>query len=146
MDLFADIEGTPVKARFFDNNSGPRKLYPGWLKCTYKEKEVPCIYRWNPKGNINSTILTDILRTLDDLGCYEEDRRNGFKQMLLLDTHGLRMKLEFLSYINSAGTKWVVCIGVPYGTALWQVGDSAEQNRLYKMACTKFKRKLLEMK
>ena len=36
-------------------------------------------------------------------------------------------------------------IGVPYGTSLWQVGDSSEQNGSYKMACAKFKRRLFKM-
>ena len=29
--------------------------------------------------------------------------------------------------------QWCVCLGIPYGTALWQVGDSSEQNRKFKM-------------
>ena len=119
MDPFDDIEGTPVEAEFFDNNSGPGKLYPGRSKCTYKGNKVPCMCCWTPKYSINSTILTDILRNLDNLGCYKEDQQQRFKPMFLLDAHGSRMELKFLSYINSVGTEWVVCIGVPYGTGLW---------------------------
>jgi len=74
--------------------------------------------RWIPKGSINSTILTNILRTLDDLGCYDKGRRVGFKPMLLLNAHGSRMKLGFPSCLNYVGAKWVVSIGVPYGTTL----------------------------
>ena len=39
----------------------------------------------------------------------------------------------FYSICNPAH-EWVICIGVPYGTAVWQVGDSAEQNGSYNMA------------
>jgi len=37
----------------------------------------------------------------------------------------------------------VVCIGVPYGTSYWQVGDSPEQNGCYKMALTSEKAALV---
>jgi len=40
----------------------------------------------------------------------------------------------------------VVCIGVPYGTALWQVGDSKEQNGSFNIAMTRSKQELLEKK
>ena len=39
-----------------------------------------------------------------------------------------------------------MCIGVPYGTALWQIGDSKEQNGSFNMAITKAKDHLLEYK
>jgi len=34
----------------------------------------------------------------------------------------------------------MVCIGVPYGTSLWQVADSKEQNGSYKIALAKYKK------
>ena len=39
-----------------------------------------------------------------------------------------------------------VCLGVPYGTAYWQVGDSKEQNGSFNIAMTDAKRKLLDLK
>ena len=39
-----------------------------------------------------------------------------------------------------------MCIGVPYGTALWQVGDSKEQNGSFNMAMTRVKQELLATK
>jgi hypothetical protein len=67
---------------------------------------------------------------------------------LLLDkNHGSRFDYQsFLKYINEPETKWNVCIGVPYGTSYWQVGDSNEQNGCFKMALTRHKRKLLNKK
>jgi len=38
----------------------------------------------------------------------------------------------------------MICIGVPYGTSLWQVADSKEQNGSYKIAIAKAKKQLLE--
>jgi hypothetical protein len=55
---------------------------------------------------------------------------------LLLDGHGSRFQLPFMRYIEDNEHKWKVCIGVPNGTAHWQVGDSAEQNGSWKMATT----------
>ena len=37
-----------------------------------------------------------------------------------------------------------MCIGVPYGTAYWQVGDSKEQNGSFNIAITQAKQDLLE--
>jgi hypothetical protein len=38
------------------------------------------------------------------------------------------------------------CIGVPYGTSYWQVGDSREQNGCFKMALAKAKREIVDKK
>ena len=65
---------------------------------------------------------------------------------MLLDGHQSRLQLPFLNYINHPEDNWVVCIGVPYGTALWQVGDSKEQNGSFNMSMTKSKLDLLEFK
>jgi hypothetical protein len=39
-----------------------------------------------------------------------------------------------------------VCIGVPNGTAYWQVGDSAEQNGSWKIATARDKTKLSQFR
>jgi hypothetical protein len=49
-----------------------------------------------------------------------------------------------LDYIFDADHPWMVCIGVPYGTHLWQVADSAEQNSTFKKKLAQKKVKLLE--
>ena len=54
--------------------------------------------------------------------------------------------MPFLKYINTPTDHWVVCIGVPYGTALWQVGDSKEQNGSFNMAISKANQEILEFK
>ena len=67
---------------------------------------------------------------MDHLGVV--DRKDGLKPFLLLDGHGSRFELQFLRYINNPTHEWVTCIGVPYGTALWQVGDAEQQNGTFK--------------
>ena len=42
--------------------------------------------------------------------------------------------------------EWYIVIGVPYDTALWQVGDSPEQNALLNMVSFKAKRLIFETK
>ena len=66
------------------------------------------------------------------------DWSDGVPPFLLLDkNNGLRFDCQsFLKYINEPETKWNVCMGVPYGTSYWQVGDSHEQNGCFKMAVT----------
>jgi hypothetical protein len=51
---------------------------------------------------------------------------------ILIDGHGSRFDKDFLIYINEPKTKWVVVLGLPYGTHVWQVGDAIEQNGAFK--------------
>jgi hypothetical protein len=81
---------------------------------------------------------------IDD--CKVFDRSFGLNPFLLLDGYGSRFELEFLGYINTKETKWHCCIGLPYGTSYWQVGDSSEQNGCFKMALTKEKQALVTKK
>jgi hypothetical protein len=85
-----------------------------------------------------------MLRVIDGFNVF--DRSDGIAPFLLLDGHSSRFELPFLKYINSPQTKWNACIGLPYGTAYWQVGESSEQNGCFKMALTKYKRELLRRK
>ena len=69
--------------------------------------------RWSENGSVTSEIT-------------------GKLPFFLVDGHGSRFKLPFLEYINDEAHKWVVCIGVPYGMSMWQVGESKEKNGQYK--------------
>ena len=87
-----------------------------------------------------SELLHSMLKHIDD--CCVFDRTDGVLPFLLLDGHGSRFELPFLEYTNDMaeeGHKRCVCIGVPYGTSVWQVGDSAEQNGSFKMAMVRAK-------
>ena len=85
-----------------------------------------------------------MLQTVDKIGVFDQtDRAPHF---LILDGHGSIFDLLFLQYINTAATKLNVCIGVPYGTSYWEIGDSPEQNGSFKLALTKCKRDVLTQK
>ena len=103
---------------------------------------MPCLTRWIPNDSITSVILIDILATLDHIKCV--DRSNGKKPFLLVDDHGSQFQLDFLKYVIDPSHEWVVVIGVPYGTALWQVGDSSKQNGAYNISLAKGKEILLK--
>ena len=90
--------------------------------------------------------MTEILQHLDSFGLFDDDRNSGIKPFLLVDGHQSRFDLKFLEYINATETEWAVCIGVPYGTAFWQLGDSSKQNGTYKMRMTSEKKKLFRQR
>ena len=89
-------------------------------------------------------ILRDILVTLDKLQVY--NRTEGKLPCVLLDGHGSRFRLPFLNYMSNPLHEWCAVIGVPYGTVLWQVDDSPEQNRSHNTASSKEKRFTVEEK
>ena len=141
--LGVDIHApSPQDDRMFSKDHyGPGKYFPGGPKCKFRGVDVPCFVTCSPKGSITSQILADVLKWLDDLHIFPRDN-NSPTPFLLLDGHGSRLEIPFLEYINHPDHKWVVCIGCPNGTSLWQVGDSAEQNGCFKMYCSEMKKKI----
>ena len=108
--------------QFVQENSGPGKMFPGGPTCVFNGKEVPCMVRYSKGGGMTTTILTDMFKTFEELKLF--DRSEGKVPFFLLDGHGSRMENEFLEYINHPDHPWCVCLGVPYGTSLWQIGIS----------------------
>ena len=51
-----------------------------------------------------------------------------------------------ISGVYKQSKRHLGCIGVPYGAALWQVGDSKEQNGSFNISITKAKDDLLVFK
>jgi hypothetical protein len=49
----------------------------------------------------------------------------------------------FIEDINNKEQKWKVCLGVPYATSLWQVGNASEQNGFVKSEWYREKAKLM---
>ena len=144
IDISVTPTGDNTKPEFILNNSGPGKYYPGGPECTFKGKKVPAFIRWHESASITTQILVEALTTLDSYQLFH--RTNTVKPFLMLDGHKSRLELPFLQYINTPRDHWVVCIGVPYGTALWQVGDSKEQNGSFNIAMYRAKKDLLEKK
>ena len=123
---------------------GEGKLFPGGPTCTYQGKQVPCFVRWSEKVGITSEILRECLAELDTRNVMP--RVPGVIPFLLLDGHDSRFDLPFLKYILAENYEWCVCIGVPYGTSYWQLGDSSEKNGNYKIYLGVAKRKLVTSK
>ena len=63
-----------------------------------------------------------------------------------MDWYGSRVELSFLEYINNPEHIWRACIGVSYGTNMWQVGDLPEQNDTFNMLTTKAKMDMVSKK
>jgi hypothetical protein len=74
------------------------------------------------------------------------DRSDGIRPFLLLDGHHSRFEIPFLDYIHNKDHEWVCCIGVPYGTHIWQVADSPQMNGAFKINLTIAKRRLFQLK
>ncbi|CAJ1967698.1 unnamed protein product [Cylindrotheca closterium] len=129
-----------------EENYGPGKVLPGLPVCVFRGKEVPGMVAVSPKGSMTSEILKKALETLDELGVYPRTRQ-GPTPMFLFDGHDSRLQVPFLEYINSEdefqNPLWIGCIGLPNGTAKWQVGDSVQQNGSFKMAMTREKKRLV---
>ena len=138
-----DLDSVQDNLEFFRKNYGEGKIFPGGPTCEYNGKVIPCMIRYSPGGGITPQILTDILKTIDSLGVFDKEREEGIRPFLLLDGHQSRFSIPFLEYITDPAHPWKVCIGVPYGTALWQIGDSVHQNGRYKIRTTDRKRNLL---
>ena len=85
-----------------------------------------------------------MLRTIDSYNFV--DRSDGTLPFLLLKGHYSRFELPFLNYIHEDPYKWIVCIGVPYGTHLWQVADGEQLNGKFSLAFVKTKRTMYSLK
>jgi hypothetical protein len=116
-----------------------RAAMDGGPMCTFRGKVIPCFVGSSPKASITYQMLADMLKDIDDAKVFER-APGGPKPFLLLDGHHSRMKeIPFLDYIHHPDHEWVVCIGVPYGTHIWQVEDSTQLNGLFNVLLTKIK-------
>ena len=88
-------------------------------------------------------MLADMLSRIDTAGVFPREQ-DGPKPFLLLDGHHSHFEIPFLNYIHDSQHEWVVCIGVSYGTHIWQVADSSEMNGAFKLGVTKAKKSLLQ--
>ncbi len=99
---------------FEENSHGLDKYYPYDPTCSIFSKTIPTFVTCSESGSITSNILMDVLKHIDHSIDWDQ------------------------SEVNHS------CIGVPYGTNLWQVGDSTQQNGVYKSWLTLEKKLLLE--
>jgi hypothetical protein len=146
IDYDVDPIGNVEDEDCFEKNVGEGKYFPGGPTCNYKGTKVPFILTFQESGGMTGQILIDVLKHMDALNLFTDDRQNNNKRrvpFLLVDGHDSRFNTSFLHYINNESTQWMVCIGVPYGTSYWQVGDSNEQNGSYKMGLTREKQEMI---
>ena len=73
-------------------------------------------------------------------------RVNGRMPVIVIDGHQSRLDPAFIAYINNPAHLWKVCLGVPYATRLWQVGDASEQNGAAKTEWYREKSKVVSYK
>ena len=130
---WANIEGDPT-INFESNSNGINKYYPHGLTCFYDGKEIETYITCSENRSITTEILADIMHYLNKQLTFDRDDATPY---LLLDGHGSHFRLPFLEYINDDQHKRTVCIGIPYGTNLWQLGDSLQQNGAFKIALKK---------
>ena len=105
---------------------------------------MPSLIAFTESGSVNGQVLKASFKRMDDLGLYSYERAEGLTPFALIDGHQPRIDLDFLKYINAEETHWNVCIGVSYGTSLWQVGDSNQQNGRFKMLLTEKKKEIYQ--
>jgi hypothetical protein len=120
-----------------EHSNGVDQMFPFGPTCTFLGVEVPTFVTCSKNGSITIQLLTNILQTTDKLCLF--DRSYGTNICLLCDGHGSRFKEPFIKYTLESSTPCGCCIGVPYGTSLWQVGDSEKQNGTFKVECNKSK-------
>jgi hypothetical protein len=141
IDVTKVIDGTTTY-ELFDANYGEGKTLPSGPTCMYNGKNLPCFVGCSPCASITSEMLAAMLEEMDKREVF--DCSNGILPTLLLDRHQSRMQTPFLNYANNPAHKWIICLGVPYGTHIWQVADSSQMNGAFKMALTVAKCKLFE--
>lgn len=126
-------------------NFGPGKFYPSGPSCKFRGKTIPMLPLISPSGGITGALLVEILQYLDKLEVFERTP-DGPVPVLVVDGHDSRLDYDFITYIRNPKHRWYVCVGVPYATALWQVGDSSQQNGQFKQELNEAKRQLVKFK
>ena len=125
-----------------EENRGPGKYFPGGPVCQFNGKTVPCLTFCSESGGITAEILVKILTKFDKMDLFPRVP-GGPIPVLLVDGHQTRLDPLFIDYINGQNHRWKVCLGVPYATNLWQVGDAAENNGTFKTNWYRAKEQLL---
>jgi hypothetical protein len=116
---------------------GPGKVFPGGPSCYVDGKEIPCYCTCTPNASTDDTVLKGIVEQLDKHGLTIRDSVRH--PMLIVDGHGSRTGLVFLTYINTKETKWLGMLGATGGTSLWQLHDDQRMNGAFKSKLYKAK-------
>jgi hypothetical protein len=120
-----------------EHSNGVDRMFPFGPTCSFNGSDVPTFVTCSRNGSITSHLLTNMLSKMDDLNLF--DRSDGVHPFLLCNGHCSQFEEPFLEYTLEGSHPWTCCIGVPYGTSMWQVGDSTEQNGTFKRESKKVK-------
>lgn len=142
LDRTIEFRGDPNNADDINDNMENNSNMMGGPNCCVNGKTVPCYYGSSPNASITGKMLQEMLRQIDDSGVI--DRTDGKTPVLLCDGHHSRYEEHFQTYLHNQETPWNCVVGVPYGTHVWQVADSAELNGCMKMELTKAKQEYRE--
>ena len=95
----------------------------GWTKMQIQWENCRLSGLCFGNGEITSEILVEILKFFDDADLFPHIA-GGPIPVLIGDGHQSCLDPKFVEYINDEVHQWKVCLGVPYATTLWQVGDA----------------------
>jgi hypothetical protein len=139
-----DICGEEMKALQEEINAtkdehinGADRMFPFGTTCTFNGVELPTFVTCSKNGSTTSQLLTSMLAKMDEHSLF--DQSAGINPFLLCDGYGIRLEEPFLEYTLEYDRHWTCCIGVSYGTSVWQLGDSPEQNGTFKIESKKAK-------
>jgi hypothetical protein len=139
-----DVSSAGMKVLYYEiaamkdeHSNGVDRMFPFGPTCTFNGSQVPTFIACSKNDSITSQLLTNMLSKMDDLELFNQS--SGVNPFLLCDGHGSRFEEPFLGYTPESNRPWTCCIGVPYGTPMWQVGDSTEQNGMFKVESKKAK-------
>jgi hypothetical protein len=128
-----------------EHNFGEGKYYPGGPTCKYNGKVVDCLVFTSKSGRITGGILVEILTYFNSIDLFPRVL-GGLIPLLIVNRHQSCLAPIFVEYISDKKHPWKVCLGVPYATTLWQVGDASKQNGMVKLEWYREKKKLLSWK
>jgi hypothetical protein len=74
------------------------------------------------------------------------DHSDGINPFLLCDGHISWFDEPFLEYTLDSNIPWTFCIGVTYGTSVWKLGYSPQQNVTFNIDSKKAKADAVRLK
>jgi hypothetical protein len=154
VDKIKTSELPEIPLALLNANVGPGKAFPGGPVCDFNGKKIPPLVTNSESGGITPEILVRILKHLDKHGVTNRGEGDP-PPCLIVDGHGSRLSIPFLRYINNldehgntvlgANHRWKVYIGLPNGTAYWQVADSSYINGRFKLQMRREKETVLNI-
>ena len=144
IDMTKNVETGRTEAETWNLNC-KNDVCKGGPVCFFNGAELPTFVCSSPSASITSKLLVQMFQEMDKRNLFERSPELG-TPFVLIDGHQSRTSLPFLRYVNDPLTAWRACIGVPYGTHIWQPHDSSELNGTFKVALYKAKQNYLREK